>query len=875
MSLQSKVILILCAAVALMIGLHLAIQRWVILPGFVEVETRAADADIDRCVRAVDHEIANIDRTCHDWAAWNDMYDNTPTPAPEWVAGNIDAEAFSLNKLDVGQIVGTDGRVMWQQAIDSRTAEPIPFVGLPTTRYADGARLVSHGRSSLPIKARVVAGIVMVGERPLLVASRPIVTSDNQGPIRGALILGHFLTDEDVRNLSEQTRVRFVVRPAREVEPGTLAALSRLDARGAALVERPSDATLHASRLYRDIDGRPALALVATVRREITQRGAAALRDALVLAVVSILALVGVVLLVALRVAVLRPLSGLNHHVRSIQASGDYSARLNLGRGDEIGSLADAFDQLMALIRGDISRREETEVRLRESDRLYHLLTETIGDLIAVCDAERRLTHASLSYQTVLGQETEALIGQPVEVLVHPDDRAEVLARLEQGEDAARSVSMVYRMSHADGRWLWFETFGKAISGPGEKLTGWVFNSREITARRHAEEERARLEDQLRQAQKLESIGRLAGGVAHDFNNLLTGITLSVEMMLYDPFVAEPMRHDLQDVKAAAERAAALTAQLLAFGRKQVIDPKIVDLNQLVAGSVAMLKRLIGEDVELTFTPGAGLGMLKVDRSQMEQVLVNLAINARDAMPEGGELSIETADAVVNDESCRSNPEAAPGRYVRWSVRDTGTGMPPEVMARLFEPFFTTKETGKGTGLGLSTIYGIVKQNRGFITVESKVGEGSTFAVYLPVASSLPPAAIATAERTTSTMGQETVMLVEDEEVVRNLTRRLLERAGYTVIVAERGDEAYSMLAANPDEIDLLLTDVIMPGMNGGQLYENAKRLKPDLRVIYMSGYTADAIAHHGVLDGTTVFIQKPFEAELLIRRVREVLDAR
>ena len=393
-------------------------------------------------------------------------------------------------------------------------------------------------------------------------------------------------------------------------------------------------------------------------------------------------------------------------------------------------------------------------------------------------------------------------------------------------------------------------------------------------ARLAAEQDKAALAEQLRHAQKLEAIGRLAGGIAHDFNNILTAIMGYTEMLLTMTGPGDPLRIDLQEIDKASHRAADLTRQLLAFGRKQIIAPKVVNLNEIIQRGQRMLERLIGEDIELVATPAVGLGNVKVDPGQIEQVLINLAVNSRDAMPEGGVLAIETANVAFDDAYCRRCPEALPGDWAMLAVTDTGTGMDEDIKRHLFEPFFTTKEKDKGTGLGLATVYGIVKQSGGFLSVFTEVGVGSSFKVYLPrveeEAVAIEKPAVAILPR-----GRETVLLVEDEAAVRTLTRKVLERHGYTVLEAAGAGEAFILFEKHPRRIHLLLTDVIMPSLNGRELYDRLCRIKPSLKVLYMSGYNEDVIALRGVLEPGTMFIQKPFTIEALVRKVRETLDIR
>ena len=398
-------------------------------------------------------------------------------------------------------------------------------------------------------------------------------------------------------------------------------------------------------------------------------------------------------------------------------------------------------------------------------------------------------------------------------------------------------------------------------------------NSRLLLESRRAYDELAETQGQLEQAQKMDAIGRLAGGVAHDFNNLLTVILGRTDILLHPLKPEDPMRRGIELIQRTAGRAADLTRQLLAFSRKQVLEPVVLDLAAVTTDMKDMLGRLIGEDIALLTNPTPGLGRVKADRGQIEQVIMNLAVNARDAMPQGGRLIVETANIDLDDEYVRRHVGARPGPHVMLAVSDTGTGIPHEIQSQIFEPFFTTKEQGKGTGLGLATVYGIVKQSGGYIEVDSEPGQGTTFRIYLPrleaaavtVDRSVRPAAAAG--------GTETILLVEDEEGVRELARDILRASGYTVLEARNGAEALLLCERHQGPLDMLLTDVVMPRMSGRELAERLAPLRPDLSVLYMSGYTDDAVIRHGVLGAGTAFLQKPFTPAALVLRVRETLD--
>jgi PAS domain S-box-containing protein len=387
--------------------------------------------------------------------------------------------------------------------------------------------------------------------------------------------------------------------------------------------------------------------------------------------------------------------------------------------------------------------------------------------------------------------------------------------------------------------------------------------------------ERKKLEEQLLQAQKMESIGRLAGGVAHDFNNMLSVIIGNVDIVLSEMDPTLPFYKRLLDIRKAAERSAELTSQLLAFARKQIAAPRTLDLNETLAGMIKMLRILIGEDIDLVWLPTADPCPVRMDPSQIDQILVNLCINARDAISDVGRITIETRNVFLSEASCAENPDILPGHFVVLSVSDNGHGMDAATLQKIFEPFFSTKKTNKGTGLGLATVYGIVKQNGGFINVYSEPDVGTTFRVYLPRRESVVENEKKVADAPSSVRGQETILLVEDEPVILSLTEAMLNRFGYSVLAFSKPAEAIEAAKRHRGDIHLLISDVIMPGMNGPVLAESVRSLFPGIRCLYMSGYTDNVIAHHGVLDEGVHFLQKPFSMEALAEKVRAVLDGK
>jgi len=417
-----------------------------------------------------------------------------------------------------------------------------------------------------------------------------------------------------------------------------------------------------------------------------------------------------------------------------------------------------------------------------------------------------------------------------------------------------------------DGRLLTVQLSVRAVRNAARQVEYYETFVRDVTEQR-------RLQQQLVQVQKMEAVGRLAGGIAHDFNNLLTVITSYSDLLLEDLGKDDPKRDDVQQVLKAADGAASLTRQLLAFSRQQVLAPRVVNLNAVVEGLQKILRRVIGEDVELAAALAPDLGAVKADVGQLEQVLMNLTVNARDAMPTGGKLTIETANVEHEPEYALEREAAAVGRFVMLAVTDTGVGMDEATKAKIFEPFFTTKEAGKGTGLGLATVYGIVNQSGGFIWVYSEPGNGTSFKIYLPRIDA-PVEGVKTAGSVSVPRGTETVLLVEDAAAVRAVAKQVLERQGYTVLEAPDGDVALHVAQKHRGPIHLLLTDVVMPVLSGRPLAEQLARVRPDMKVLYASGYTDDSVVRHGILEAGTAYLQKPFTPDSLARKVREVLDA-
>ncbi len=516
----------------------------------------------------------------------------------------------------------------------------------------------------------------------------------------------------------------------------------------------------------------------------------------------------------------------------------------------------------------DITERKRTEEALRESEKKYRMSESKYRNLIEVAPAaiwvveNGKMIFWNARFLEMFGYSHAELQGLPIESIFCREDLETAMALYASRAEGRLLPKSILQYVTKQGKVLWVETVGRKIDWEGK--TAVLYFSSDVT-------ERKILEERLAQAQKMEAIGQLTGGVAHDFNNIIQVITSCCEFLKGE--LTEESHGLVAEITKAAQKAGALTAQLLAFSRKQILRPRVVNIEDIIRSMQMMLEKVIGEDIELRTFINPETGNFLADPGQMEQVLMNLVVNARDAMPSGGKLSIETSNRTFDEAYVRDHPGAKAGRYVRIAVSDTGVGMDPETVSHVYEPFFTTKERGKGTGLGLSTVYGIVKQSEGYINCYSEMDRGTTFTIYLPLTLEEADTPLSSASGATAPRGTETILLVDDDPGVRNIARITLEKAGYGVIEASGGEEALSAAAARRGGIDLLMTDVVMPRMSGKELARKLEATCPGMKVLYLSGYTANVISHHGILEADLDFLQKPFSSFELLTKMREILD--
>lgn len=581
-------------------------------------------------------------------------------------------------------------------------------------------------------------------------------------------------------------------------------------------------------------------------------------------------------------------------------AHGNFSHRIDIDSSDEIGRLSATFNSMAENLEKESSIRKRAETKLKEhrddlgilvekrtaellksearlktSEAKFRGLVESSNDLIWEVDREGIYTYISPQAVKILGYEPEDIVGKMIVDFIVPGDRDEIFLSFKKSvEKAVPIVAKGHTNLHKSGHQIILETSGSPFFNENGEVAGYRGIDRDITERHLAERDKKKLEEQLYQAQKMESIGRLAGGIAHDFNNILSAINGYAELCLIQMGEDQPLRKHIGVILESGQRAARLTEQLLAFGRRQIIRHELIDLNKEIVDTRKMLDRILGENIEIEIFQANDLWPVKAAHSQMEQVVMNLAVNARDAMPLGGHLTLETANVILDESYQKEHFDITPGNYVMLAISDNGVGIDEATKEHIFEPFYSTKKEGKGTGLGLATVYGIVKQNKGEIHVYSEPGKGSMFKIYLPRAEEYLDKEEGSAEREdiNDNRGTEVILLVEDDQLVRNMCTVILSDLGYTLLEAENGEDALQVCSRFHGDIDLLLTDVVMPKMSGPDLAAKMQDLRPDIKVLFMSGYTENAIVKHGVLAEDINFIHKPITPKSLSRTVREVL---
>ncbi|MGB8673892.1 MAG: CHASE4 domain-containing protein [Candidatus Acidiferrales bacterium] len=849
-SLRGKTrLIILLTTVALVGGLY-ALSRAILLHSFVRLEDNVARENLARASSALENELTTLDHSTTEYASWDQTYSYLHGTNPGYLNSEYVAPTFEQVRIDFVAIFDDSGNLLFSRAVDKDKKGFVPLPADLLGHLKAGSLLLD--RSS---ETNRTSGIVMLASGPMLIDAQPILTSESRGPAAGTLVFGRLLDAAVVQQLADTTHLPVEIEL---LDGGTARNGRQKAAEGAATartseIRRVNEDTIAASEPWNDIYGRPAILLRIVEPRTIYMQGQASLLQFLLMLLAAGLAL-GSVTLYLLESVVLSRVANLSEDVTQIGASGDLSERLEVSGRDELAFLGNAINGMLEDL--ERSQRERREGRTRLA-----LMIERMPAVLWTTDTELRFTSGMGAGLEVLGVRPEEMTGKSLFEYFRTDDPD--FPPIAAHRRALAGHSVTYEQEWQNRL---FESHVQTLRGPDGELAGVIGVALDIT-------DRKKLTDQLRQSQKMQAVGELAGGIAHDFNNLLMVMKGHAEMLLDQLSDGSPMRQNVVQVQKAAERAANLTRQLLAFSRRQVLQARVLDLNEIVAGMIQMFSRVIGENIEMAFLPGSRLGRVKADPSQVEQVLINLVVNARDAMPEGGRLTIETSNVELDRNYAARHAGMVPGHYVMMVVSDTGSGMDAATQARIFEPFFTTKGPGKGTGLGLATVYGVVKQSGGFIWVYSELGHGTSFKVYLPEVAAEAERISTEKPAERSQTGSETILFVEDEESVRELVSEYLKNAGYNVLEAIDGAQALEVAQAHQSEIHILVTDVVMPRVSGRELATRLTATRTALKVLYVSGYTDDSIFRHGVLEGGMAFLQKPFNLKTLAQKIRAVLD--
>jgi PAS domain S-box-containing protein len=854
-SLRRKTLLIIGITMLGLVGGLFVLSRIVLMRGFARLEEDFAGRDISRASSALSNELDTLDQTTSEYATWDSTYDFAKGLRPTYVKTEFPALTFQELKVSFVVIFDAHGRKLFSRGFDLSNGGAISLpAGLDDHLHPDS--LLLH----LQDKQSKIAGILDLPGGPALVDSRPILTSNASGPITGTMIMGHLLDAAEIQHLADLTHIPVDAQTlsSATLSPDFRAAAAVLSKGSPRFIHPLNAETLAAYQELDDIYGHPAVIIRVLLRRTIYEQGHTSLLQFLLLLIAAGFVF-GAATLYLLERFVISRIANLTENITQIGASGDLAARLDVPGHDELAFLGVA-------INGMLEDLEKSQIERHEGRARLAVMIERMPAVLWTTDKELRYTSSMGAGLDSLGVKSGGLTGKTLSEYFQTDDpqHPSIAAHWR----ALAGESLTYEL-HWQKRV--FESHVRPLRGPDGEIVGVIGVALDIT-------DRKQLADQLRQSQKLQAIGELAGGVAHDFNNLLMVVKGHAEMLLDrlprgSADRQNPALQNVEQIQQAAERAAALTRQLLAFSRMQVLQPRVLDLNEVVAGMIQMVSRVIGANIELAFLPGANLGRVKADPSQIEQVALNLVVNARDAMPDGGRLTIETSNVQLERDYATQHAIVDPGPYVMLTVSDSGTGMDAATKARIFEPFFTTKAQGRGTGLGLATVYGVVKQSGGYVWVYSELGHGTTFKVYLPMVQA--PAEKTAPEKTVQghEPGTETILFVEDEQSVRELVSEYLSARGYRVLDASDGQQALEIAAAHARKIQLLITDVVMPRLSGRELAARLTTARPDLKVLYISGYTDDSVFRHGVLQGGMDFLQKPFNLKALAAKVREVLE--
>jgi PAS domain S-box-containing protein len=848
MTLRNKTLLIIAVTFLGLVVILNSVWRIILLDSFEELEQHNTQRDVERALNALSSDLASLDATAFDWAAWDDTYAFLEDHNEDYVESNLVDGTFGDLGLNLMLFVNSSGETVLGKAFDLENEREVPIPPAIAEHLSPDGLLLRH-----PDPESHIGGIVLLPKAPMLVASRPILTSEDEGPIRGTLLMGRYLDSAEVERLAEVTLSSLAIYRFDDPQmPTDVVAARTVLSEAAPFVVRPLNGQSVAGyTLIDDINGESVLVLRVDTSREVYRHG----QTSASLSLLSLLAVglvFGLITIWLLEKQILSRLATLSEGVNRIGSNGDLSARVAAEGSDELSSLAQAINRMLTAL-------EQSQQELRVKDCA---IASSIN-AVALAELDGKLTYANDALLEMWGYGRDEALGKDVAALWHNEGQA---------QEARQAL-------FSRGRWTGELTAKRKDGAPFEvQVSAHVVHdergepictmasSIDITEHKRAEE-------RMRRQERLAAVGQLAAGIAHDFNNLLTSIIGFAELVGMHEGLPESAKEDLKQIVEGGRRAAHLIHQILDFSRKSIVQRRPLDLSPFLKESIRFLQRTIPEHIRVVLETGPDQYVALADPAQLQRALTNLAVNSRDAMPEGGELRFRMSRFTLEPGDEPPHPNMEPGDWIALAVVDTGAGMPPEVSARLFEPFFTTKRPGEGTGLGLAQVYGIVRQHEGFIGVETEVGKGTVFTIYLP---SLAEKKEAPPERGQEepVHGQgETILLVEDEPQVLGLGSAMLNHLGYRVLTAPSGAEALDLYYCQMEEIALVLTDMVMPQMGGVELFHALRLRDPQVRVMVMTGYPLEEEGRGLLEQGIVAWVQKPLSLGQLSRAVRDVLE--
>jgi len=873
LKLRFKTLLYIGIALCVLITAFCTLSFYVILSSFNSIEENQAFKNAGRLTEIVRKELSRIETLANDWALWDDSYSFVGNGNPSFVDTNLQDQMIANLNINVLIFMDTAGKIIYGTAFDSvkKTKEPLSE-GILESIAANKGLFEQKDEKGIQFN-----GILMTNDVPLLLAARSILTSKLEGPSRGVLIFGVYMDNAFVENAGKQIRRDFKLERAdREMSLETAEALVSLKHHTTPVIKMSKNDMLSVFIPFADVGYETCLIANMTMVREIYKEG----RTAFLTFAGGILVTGGVIYLLIVFIlerAVLGKIRNFTEIFGRIRQVSDLTLRVDEKGGDEISMLGKEINKMLSALEQAKTTQQYTEISMVNNEKRYQLIIEQAPIGIVTCHLDERFRTVNKAFCDMLGYSAEELLqGKELKDVTFPQDYESAQKHFEEHlEKNLQTIRLEKRFVRKDARMinvLMLSQVYRDLLGDPQYIIATV---QDITEQIEKQKRQDKLEEELRQSQQLESIGRLAGGFAHDLNNFLVPILGYTDMLIAETSKNDPLYNGFMEIKNSAERAKSLSQKFLALSSRQMLEVTTLDINDIIKSFKSILNRLIREDIKIEYRLSPDISMMKGDYTQIEQVIMNLAVNAKDAMLKGGVLSFETYDETLFKEVPDAHPPLKPGKYVVLKVTDTGTGISKAAMSHLFEAFYTTKERGKGTGLGLSMVHGIVFQHKGGIRVWTEEGKGTSFKIYLPASEDRPEQIKEKTVLTDETRrgNGEVVLIVEDEPSVLRIVSSELKRNGYDVIEAESGQAAIELVKDAQSRIDILLTDVIMPEMDGKELYKRLSEIRPDLKVLYMSGHTYDILSQHDIQAPDAQFISKPFSMEVLRTKINNLLD--